>query len=112
MKVNQKNVFTDQNIQTELENIYSALNKVSFQQTFSSGDRGENIDCIITDVTANATASDDTSITHTLGRTPVGFFIVGQSASSLYYNGSGTNSDTQFFVKCTGASTRFRIVII
>lgn len=110
MKASQVNQYADSLIQTEIENIYRTLNKVSFGTTFN--DRAENIDAYLVSVTANTVASDDTSITHDLKRTPVGFIVVSKSGSGDFYDGTGTNSDTLFYLKCTTASTRFKVILI
>ena len=111
MKANQVNQFqNDPNIQSEIENIYQILNKISFGTSFDQ--RGENFDAYLLEGTANATAGDDTQLTHDLKRVPQGYLIMSQSGSGDFYEGTGTNSETTFFIKCTTASTRFKVILI
>lgn len=110
MKANMINLFQDNQIQNEFENIYKILNGISFGTTVSS--RCENFDGYIMDVTANSVASEDTQISHDLNRVPYGYLIIGQNATSNFYNGTGTNTETLFFLKSTTASCRFKVILI
>lgn len=110
-KANQLNSYDDPNIQNEFENIYNILNKVGLLDSNrdTTGQRAENVDMYIVDITASSVAGDDNSVTHDLLRTPQFYTILNQSGSGDFYEGSGTNSDTLFYIKCTTASTRFTI---
>ena len=111
MKANQVSQFQDNpNIQSEIQNIYQILNKVSFGTSFDQ--RGENFDAYLLEGTANSSAGEDTTLTHNLKRVPQGFLIMGKSGSGDFYDGSASNSETSFFIKCTTASTRFRVILI
>ena len=112
MKANQlSNYYDDPRLQTEFENIYLLLNKVGLftGDRDTAGQRAENIDMYVVDVTASSTANDDNQITHDLLKVANFYTILTQSASADFYEGSGTNSDTSFFIKSSGASTRFTI---
>ena len=111
MKANQLNIYDDPKLQTEFENIYNILTKVGLadDQRDKTGQRAENLDMYLVDVTASSVANDDNQITHDLKKTPQFYTILTQSASGDFLEGSGTNSETAFFVKCTTASTRFTI---
>ena len=111
MKANQVNTFNDATLQTEFENIYNILNKVGLadQDRDTTGQRAENIDMYLVDVTASGVAGDDNEVTHNLLKTPEFYTILTQSGSGDFYEGSGTNSDNAFYVKCTTSSTRFTI---
>ena len=112
MKASQVNQFKeDVLLQTEFENIYALLDgNIGFGPI--SDQRGENIKSHLVDVTASGVAADDNDITHALGRTPLGYIILSQSGSGDFYEGTGTNSDTSIFIKCTTASTRFRVAVV
>lgn len=111
MKANQQSKYDDPILQSEMENIYNIMDgKISFGTLF--GERSENIDAYLVDATASSVAGDDTSLTHDLKRTPIGYLILSQSGSGDFYEGSATNTDTAFYIKCTTASTRFKIAII
>lgn len=110
-KANQINSYNDSAIQSEFENIYNILNKVGLldESRDKTGQRAENIDMYIVDVTANAVANNDNVINHNLLRTPQFYSILTQSASGDFYEGTGTNSDTLFYIKCTTPNTKFTI---
>lgn len=110
MKANQINKFNDPDLQTEIENIYNILNKIGFGTIFD--ERSENLDAYLVEATASAVAGDDNQLTHDLKRIPQGYIILSQSASGNFYEGSGTNDETNFFIKCTTASTRFKVAIV
>ena len=111
MKANQVSQFQgNPSIQAEIENVYQILNKISFGTSFDQ--RGENVDSYLVEGTANATAGDDLELTHDLKRVPQGFLIMGKSGSGDFYDGSASNTETSFFIKCTTASTRFRVILI
>jgi hypothetical protein len=111
MKANQVNKYTDPSLATEFENIYNILNRVGLADSDrdTTGQRAQNIDMYLVDVTASSVASDDNSITHDLLKTPAFYTILTQSGSGDFYEGSGTNSESVFYVKCTTANTRFTI---
>lgn len=110
-KANQINNYDDALFQTEFENIYNILNKVGLTDSDrdKTGQRAENIDMYLVDVTASGVANDDNQVTHDLMKTPEFYSILTQSGSAMFFEGSGTNSDTSFFIKCTTANTRFTI---
>ena len=111
MKANQSNTFDEASIQTEMENIYSVLNKVSFGTSANFSERGENIDSYLLQVTAGP-SGEDTEVTHDLKRIPIGHIVATQNVSGDFYAGTGTNSDTQYFIKCTTADAEFTVILI
>jgi hypothetical protein len=111
LKANQLNDFDSPLIQTEFENIYNILNKIGLADSTrdTTGQRAENVDMYLVDVTASSVASDDNSVSHNLLKTPLFYSILTQSGSGDFYEGSGTNSESLFFIKCTTENTRFTI---
>ena len=111
MRANQINKFKEVDLQTEMENIYNILNKIGIygDNRDTSGQRAENIDMYIVDGVTNAIASEDTEITHDLLKIPNFYTILTQSASGGFYEGSGTNSESSFFIKCSVAGANFTI---
>ena len=110
MKANQVSNFPEKDLQTEMENIYRILNQISFGTLFS--ERSENMDMFLVEVTASSTANDDNNITHDLKRVPIGYIVLSQSASGDFLAGTGADSETSIFIKCTTASTRFKVAIL
>ena len=110
MKAVQLRKIKDIDIQSEIQNIYNVLNKIGIGTIFN--DRSENMDMYLIEATANANPGQNTQLTHDLKRTPVGYLVLSQSGSGDFYEGSGTNSNTDFYIKCTTASTRFKIALL
>ena len=110
MKANQVNKFNDPQLQTEFENIYNILQNLGVtDEVFTDSQRAQNFGEYVVPATANSSAGEDTSITHDLKRVPNFFDIKSQSGSGDFFDGTGTNTETSFFIRCTTASTRFRI---
>lgn len=111
MKANQVSIFSDKpDLQREFENIYQVLNKIGFGVSFTQ--RAENLDMYLMQATANSIAGQDTNITHDLKRIPIGYLILSQNASGDFYEGTGTSTSTSFFIRCSTASTRFKIALL
>lgn len=110
MKIGQVNISPDPLLQTEVENIYRCLQgNVSFGDTLFQ--KGENIDAYIVSATANVASGNDITLTHALGRIPQYFIILGNTASGTIYNGSGTNSTSNFFIKYTAQDAKLTIAL-
>ena len=111
MKASQHNMFDDNHVQTEVENLYNVLNKISFGETVDQ--RGENIDCFIVEV--SGVSGVDTSASHSLGRQPSGRVVINQDASGTIYDnssGASANTDTAFWYRNTTTGTKYKIAII
>lgn len=61
--------------------------------------------------TTNATANTADTVTHTLGRVPVGYIVVNNGNGGVLYNGGGTNTTTTLSLKCTTASNAVTILV-
>ena len=60
----------------------------------------------VDNITMDATADTDTTITHNLGRVPAGYIVIRSSGSGVVYDGS-TPADwtaTTFTLRCSAAS--------
>jgi len=110
LKANQQFQHKEPSIQKEIQNIYAILNKISFGTLYT--ERAENMDAYLLEVTASSVAGDDNELTHDFKRTPQGYIVISQSGSGDFSEGTGTNSDTTFFVKCSTASTRFKVILV
>jgi len=110
MKANQYGVISDNFIEKEIENIYQILNKISFGTVLNQ--KSENIDSYLIEATASSVIGDDTILTHELNRDPIGFIVIAQSSSANFYDGTGTNNSTNFYIKCTIPDTRFRLILV
>ena len=78
-------------------------------------DRGitfdDNIDCRRVSVTSHATPGTEFSVTHTLGKVPVGRLIYGQDKDGSLYTGSSSNTTTTMYFKSSASSAVFDLII-
>lgn len=75
----------------------------------------ENFNCEIISYTSNSTANAEDTIPHSLGRIPTGYFILHRSKAGIVYQGPATGTpwtDTNIYLKCTVASTQFKLLVV
>lgn len=108
-KINQVNSFSDYALQSEFENLYRALSQIEFSDTFTSGQRTTNILGYM--LTVSAAASGEVSISHDLKRTPIGYMVVGRSASGDPYDGTTANDESTFYLRST-TNNVYKIILI
>ena len=61
--------------------------------------------------TTNATPNTEDTLTHTLGRVPKGFIVVGKDKAGDVYDGGTANTDTNLNIKCAVASVTVKIYV-
>lgn len=61
--------------------------------------------------TTNATPNTEDAFTHTLGRVPKGFMVVGKDKAGDIYDGGTANTTTVLNLKCAVASVAFKIYV-
>ena len=95
--------------------LFDSLNKF-YIEVKSILNRGasfdDNIDCRLVSFTSNAVATNDTEVTHTLGKIPSGYIIYSQDKAGSLYLGSGTWTATKIYVASDVASVAFKIIAI
>lgn len=103
------------NNDTDIKTIMSCLTgRVRFGPG-TSGNNGENIQGQFLTITTNGTPDTESSFTHSVGSTPVGYLIIGQNkAGSLYQlKNTGTAwSSTSISLKCSVASVIFNLFLL
>ncbi len=72
---------------------------------------GENFDAVYASFTSNVTPDTEDSVSHDLGRVPVGFVVVSRDKGGVVYNSGTTNTKTTIYLKCTVASTAVTILV-
>lgn len=99
-------------VDTDLKNIFIALQGRMRFGTGISGERGENIDGRFQTITTNATPNTQDTLAHGLGSVPIGYIVVNQDkAGSLYDSGTAWTSTNMYF-KCDVASVTFTIFVL
>ncbi len=61
--------------------------------------------------TTNATPDTEDAFTHTLGRIPKGFVVVGADKAGSIYDGGTANTTTELNLKGSAASIAFKIYV-
>lgn len=78
-------------------------------------DRGlsldDNMDVRRVSVASHATPGTEFSVAHTLGKTPTGYLVYGQTAAGSVYDGATANSKTTLYLKSDVAGVTFRLVV-
>ena len=73
-----------------LQKVYRNLvGVINGRISFGDGSNADNIDGVWGTVTTPGTANTDFSISHNLGRVPVGYLVVTRDIAVTIYNGSG-----------------------
>lgn len=110
MKANRLNQLTDNLVQTEIDNLYTILNKIAFGTT--TNQRCENLDAYLIEITA--VSGTDVSASHDLKRTPSNWLQVWTNVSGTTYessSGVSANSDTTAWFRAT-VTGNYRLVLI
>ena len=99
-------------IDSDLKNLFLAVQGRIRFGTGTDGERGENIHGRFQTLTTSATPDAENTLAHGLGSVPIGYIIINQDkAGSLYDSGTSWTS-TSIFLKCNIASVTFNIFIL
>lgn len=91
-------ILTDMNI-----NLDSILNRgIRFE---------DNVDCRLVSVTSHGTPGTEFSVAHTLGKTPTGWIVYGQTGAGTVYDGTTANTATTLYLRSDAASKTFRLIV-
>lgn len=71
----------------------------------------DNVDASRVSVTTHATPGTEFSVSHLLGKVPIGYIITGQSAAGSVYDGTTTNTKETLYLKSDVSSKTFRILV-
>ena len=78
-------------------------------------DRGlsfdDNMDIRRVSVASHATPGTEFSVLHTLGKTPVGYVVYGQTGAGALYDGATANDSTTLYLKSDVGGVTFRIMV-
>lgn len=79
---------------------------------FGDGTNRDNIDGAWCSATAPAVANTDFTLTHNLGRVPVGYWIMRKDRAADVYTGSVASSTTQLTLRCDVADAVLVIFVV
>lgn len=71
----------------------------------------DNLDCQIISYTSNVSANTEDTVSHTLKRVPVGFFVVNLNKSATLYDGGTAWTSTAVYLKSSASSTTAKIIV-
>lgn len=96
-----------------MKRIYELIARVvNGNISFGDGTTPDNINGVFANVTAPAAPNTDFTITHNLGRVPVGYWIIQKDRACDVYTGTVAATTTNLTLKATVASAVLRIFII
>jgi hypothetical protein len=99
-------------LDTDIKNLYLWSNgRVRFGSGVD-GERGENISGEFQTYTSNAVADTADSIIHTLGSVPIGFIVVRRDKGGVVYDSGTAWTSTTISLKCSTASTVVTIFLL
>lgn len=71
----------------------------------------DNFNAQIKEVTTNGSANTEDAVSHTLGRTPIGFLILNRDKAGIVYDSGTSWTATNIYLKCNVASVAIKIMI-
>lgn len=111
MKIAKKSV-NGQNVDTDLNSLFLAMQgRIRFGDG-GDGDRGENIHGQFQVYTSNGSANTEDTIAHTLGSVPIGYIVLKQDKASNVYLGSTAWTSSNIYLKQTGTSVSTTIFLL
>ena len=77
----------------------------------SVADGRQNMDGVTLNTNTPGGADTNFTLTHNLGRVPVGFIVVNQDKGAVTYRGTVTWTETQLTLKCNTATVNLTIFV-
>lgn len=104
---------TEGQVQYSLQIIGNVLaGNVSFGHTTNNTDSDINIDCFKATGTTPGTADTEFSITHDLGRIPIGFLVASVNLAAIIYKSTTAWTSTHVYLKCNVATVAYFVILI
>lgn len=98
----------------EMNDIFLALQNISLTQrsgAIQNHDKVGNLDARFLVFTSNGTADTQDTITHKLGRIPVGYIPVSQDKAAILYSSAVAFTSTSIYLKSSAISVAWTIII-
>lgn len=87
---------------------WQSLVKVILDRGISFSD---NLDIVSVSFTSSATPDAENTVAHDLGKTPTGFIVCSIDKGAIVYNGVGSWTKTNIYLKCNTASTAVKALV-
>jgi len=112
LPVNREPGTYEDQLDTDVKNLFLlSQGRIRFG-TGTDGDRGENIAGEFQVYTSNVAPNTADSISHTLGSVPVGFIVINLDKGAVVYDSGTAWTTTTISLKCTVASTTATIFLL
>jgi len=79
--------------------------------SFGDGSKTGNLDGVWVSVTSNILVDTDFTVTHNLGRLPIGWLVFNQDKAASVYKGSVTWTSSQMTLKASSASVSLLLFV-
>lgn len=100
-------------IKYNIEQVSKVLSgNVSFGQTTSNTEQGRNINGWAATGTSPGVANTEFSITHGLGRIPIGFLVMQTGVAAHIYKGTTAWTATTIYLKADQANVPYTVFIV
>jgi hypothetical protein len=97
-------------LQTAWKNLVSLV--INGHIGFGDGSKSDNIDGVWVSISTPGSINTDFTVTHNLGRVPVGYLAMTKSAACDLYNGSIAWTSTQMTLRATTAGVTINLFVI
>ena len=71
----------------------------------------DNMDMVTASVVSDATPGVEFSLSHALGKVPLGYIVIGQDGAGSIYDGTTSNTKTDVYFKSDVGSRTFRLLL-
>ena len=96
-----------------LQNHALILNgNVSFGQTTTNNEQGQNINGWKATGTTPGSANTEFAVPHGLGRIPIGFLTLALGANATIYKSTTAWTASNIYLKCSGSAVSYTIFVI
>lgn len=79
--------------------------------TIQDDDKAGNLSAVYVVFTSNGTANTEDTVSHELGRTPVGYIPVKQDKAAVLYDGTTAATSTNIYWKSSAATVAWTVLI-
>jgi hypothetical protein len=101
-------------IQFFMDRMAEVARSISFLDSDGATGNGRkpvNIDAVWVAYTSNGSADTEDTVAHSLGRTPIGFFVGLPDKSAIIYESGTAMTTTNIFLKSSAATTVVNILV-
>lgn len=71
----------------------------------------DNVDASRVTIVTHATPGTEFSVSHGLGKVPLGYIVTGKEAAGIVYDGTTANTNTTLYLRSDVSSKTFKILV-